>query len=99
MASLTAEMEKLEAKLAKKSKSLPNTHRVRDWITIRTTVEKAADDFQNRPTGGKVIKCFRMLGDNSSVLQAWLSILPDGDYGSIITGVFGLATTVGCCIF
>jgi hypothetical protein len=99
MAILKSEMVKLEAKLAQKSQRHPTNYRAADWTSIRTDIEKAADDFKNKPTGGKTIECFRMLSNNATVLQDWLAILPTGDYGSIISGVFGLVTKVSLLPF
>lgn len=54
-------------------------------------IKRAEDQYKNeKMTGvyGQLRKCLRRLGDNGTAFGKWLSILPDGDYGSIISGSF-----------
>ena len=54
-------------------------------------VERAENQYKNEKlTGpiGQFRKCLRKLGENSEVFENWLHILPDGDYGSMVSGSF-----------
>lgn len=61
------------------------------WPEVMVLIKRAEDQYKNEKiTGvlGHLRKCLRKLGDNGEVFEDWLRILPDGDYGSIISGSF-----------
>ena len=62
-------------------------------------IRSAENQYKNeKVTGvfGKFRKCLRTLGDNGAIFENWLRILPDGDYGSIISGSFHVIIKVSC---
>ena len=64
-------------------------------------VDKAKYHYKDEKiTGpaGKRIKCLRSLGKNGAVFETWLGLLPDGDYGSSISGAFKLVLNVRVCL-
>ena len=61
------------------------------WPEVLELIKRAEHRYKNeKVTGvfGHFRKCLRKLGDNGAVFDNWLHILPDGDYGSIISGSF-----------
>ncbi|KAL9064056.1 MAG: hypothetical protein Q9161_009113 [Pseudevernia consocians] len=97
-ADVTDERNKLLAVLEEyqsEQKSEPGVEKinVRDcsWPQVMILIRSAENQYKNeKVTGvfGKFRKCLRTLGDNGAIFENWLRILPDGDYGSIISGSF-----------
>ena len=61
------------------------------WPEVVKLIKRAENQYKNEKlTGmlGHFRKCLRKLGENSEVFDNWLRLLPDGDYGSIISGSF-----------
>ena len=62
-------------------------------------IKRAENQYKNEKlTGvlGHFRKCLRKLGENGKVFEDWLLILPEGDYGSIISGSFHVIVKVSC---
>lgn len=62
-------------------------------------IKNAEAQYKNeKVTGvfGRFRKCLRKLGENGEIFEDWLRILPDGDYGSIISGSFHVIIKVSC---
>ena len=77
---------------------------VRDcsWPEVMELIRRAEDQYKNEKVTGKfgqLRKCLRKLGDNGAVFEEWLRILPDGDYGSLISGSFHVIIKVSCPSF
>ena len=77
---------------------------VRDcsWPEVMELVRRAEDQYKNEKVTGKLgqlRKFLRKLGDNGAVFEEWLRILPDGDYGSPISGSFHVIIKVSCPCF
>ena len=61
------------------------------WREVLELIKRAEDRYKyEKVTGvfGQFRKCLRKLGDNGAMFDNWLRILPDGEYGSIISGSF-----------
>ena len=72
------------------------------WPEVMELVRRAEDQYKNEKVTGKLgqlRKCLRKLGDNGAVFEEWLRILPDGDYGSPISGSFHVIIKVSCPCF
>ena len=74
---------------------------VRDcfWLEVLELIKRAEHRYKNeKVTGvfGRFRKCLRKLGKNGAIFESWLRILPDGDYGSIISGSFHVILQVSC---
>lgn len=69
------------------------------WPEVMKLIARAEDQYKNEKiTGvlGGLRKCLRKLGDNGATFENWLRVLPDGDYGSIISGSFHVIIQVSC---
>ncbi|SPN98696.1 uncharacterized protein DNG_01740 [Cephalotrichum gorgonifer] len=63
-----------------------------NWREVLGEVQRTAQRWKNRPSKqGKTMVFIDKMGRNSSALESWLGLLPMGDYGSSICGVFKLA--------
>ncbi|KAM0227395.1 hypothetical protein ACHAPO_011581 [Fusarium lateritium] len=63
-----------------------------DWKAVLGEVERTAQRWKSRPNKqGKVMVFVDKVGRHSVALEAWLGLLPMGDYGSSICGVFKIA--------
>ncbi|TQN67962.1 hypothetical protein CSHISOI_07486 [Colletotrichum shisoi] len=62
------------------------------WGQVLTEVDKTAERWKGGPDKeSKTMVFIDRIGKYSSALEAWLGLLPMGDYGSSICGVFKLA--------
>ncbi|KAJ4003192.1 hypothetical protein NW752_011633 [Fusarium irregulare] len=60
-----------------------------DWKAVMGEVARTAQQWKSRPNKqGKVMVFIDKIGRHSGALETWLGILPMGDYGSSICGVF-----------
>lgn len=62
-------------------------------------IQRAENQYKNEKLTGRLgqfRKCLRKLGENGEIFENWLRILPDGDYGSIISGSFHVIIKVSC---
>ena len=69
------------------------------WPEVLELIKQAEHRYKyEKVTGvfGQFRKCLRKLGDNGAMFDSWLHILPDGDYGSIISGSFHVILQVSC---
>ncbi|KAI9903641.1 hypothetical protein N3K66_000170 [Trichothecium roseum] len=63
-----------------------------NWAQVMAQVQMTGTRWKSRPSKqGKTMVFIDKVGQNSSALQSWLGLLPAGDYGSSICGVFTLA--------
>ena len=68
------------------------------WPEVMKLIERAEYQYKTEKlTGvlGQFRKCLRKLGENGEVFEDWLHILPNGDYGSIVSGSFHVIIKVG----
>lgn len=58
------------------------------------------DYEKERMTGpfGSLRKCLDRLGKNGEGFKRWLDVLPDGDYGSVVSGSFKLIVEVSAAV-
>ncbi|KAK1847154.1 hypothetical protein CCHR01_10199 [Colletotrichum chrysophilum] len=89
-------MSEVRSKLARKeSGNQPITrslsHRGCSWDDVVEEIQATAQRWKQR-TGkvGKSMEFINKIGNHSEALTAWLGLLPTGDYGSSICGVFKL---------
>ena len=69
------------------------------WPEVMELIKRAEHRYKyEKITGvfGQFRKCLRKLGENGAMFDNWLHILPDGDYGSIISGSFHVIIQVSC---
>ncbi|KAI8631370.1 hypothetical protein F5Y19DRAFT_425982 [Xylariaceae sp. FL1651] len=62
------------------------------WDQVMQEVQETALRWKNSPRrASRVMQYIDKLGRNSEAFQSWLELLPAGDYGSSIAGVFTIA--------
>ncbi|KAH8669871.1 hypothetical protein BGZ61DRAFT_399325 [Ilyonectria robusta] len=93
---LFALMEQVRARLDKKlTSSIQSEHldlRCCTWDRVMEEVQTTASRWSTTPKKtSKMMMCLDRLGRNSDAFQSWIQVLPGGDYGSSICGVFALA--------
>ncbi|KAH7000123.1 hypothetical protein EDB80DRAFT_723213 [Ilyonectria destructans] len=93
---LFALMEQVRARLDKKhTSSIQPEHldlRCCTWDRVMEEVQTTASRWSTTPKKtSKMMMCLDRLGRNSDAFQSWIQVLPGGDYGSSICGVFALA--------
>ena len=65
------------------------------WKDVREAVKvaKAREDGQDKDSWSARDSCDKIV-DNISTFETWLDLLPSGDYGSVVGGVFKMVVTV-----
>ena len=68
---------------------------INSWKDVKNAVELAKDRENGEDSESCSVRanCQKM-ADNISALEAWLELLPDGDYGAVVSGVFKMVVTV-----
>ena len=101
LAAISAFQQTARAKEKKKSKKGAEPEfevsGVQKWADVVQTMEDARGEYEKRHEGKRMTAIDNFLnriGTSGPVFQAWLDILPNGDYGSVICGAFGLVIKV-----
>lgn len=65
------------------------------WQDIREAVKvaKIREDGEDKDSWSARDSCDKII-DNISTFETWLDLLPDGDYGAVVGGVFKMVVTV-----
>ncbi|KAI6754732.1 hypothetical protein HG530_012484 [Fusarium avenaceum] len=86
-------MQQVQKKLSKEQSSEDMVDlRKCSWREVMGQIQKTAQRWKLRPNKqGRTMVFIDKLGRHSSALESWLGLLPSGDYGSSICGVFKLA--------
>ena len=65
------------------------------WREVREAVKvaKAREDGQDKDSWSTRNSCDKKV-DNISTFESWLDLLPGGDYGAVVGGVFKMVVTV-----
>lgn len=65
------------------------------WREVREAVKvaKAREDGQDKDSWSTRDSCDKIV-DNISTFETWLDLLPGGDYGAVVGGVFKMVVTV-----
>lgn len=65
------------------------------WKDVREAVKvaKAREDGQDEDSWSARVSCDKIV-DNISTFETWLDLLPGGDYGAVVGGVFKMVVTV-----
>ena len=65
------------------------------WKDVRDAVRVAKDreDGQDKDSWSTRDSCDKIV-DNISAFETWLDLLPGGDYGAVVGGVFKMVVTV-----
>ena len=76
---------------------------VNPWADVREAVKiaKNREDGQDKDTWSARESCDKIV-NNISTFETWLDLLPGGDYGAVVSGVFKMIVTVKAilsCIF
>ncbi|KAI0103756.1 hypothetical protein GGR51DRAFT_251553 [Nemania sp. FL0031] len=59
------------------------------WDHVMAQVQETSRQWKNSPSrASRAMRCIEKVGENSEAFKSWLELLPAGDYGSIISGVF-----------
>ncbi|KAH8808858.1 hypothetical protein F5884DRAFT_384116 [Xylogone sp. PMI_703] len=70
----------------------PNKYQ--DWKQVEHVMRDAEKDYatkhRDKPMMRGIVEFFNNVGDSGGIFQAWLSLLPTGEYSSIICGAFKL---------
>ena len=77
-------MGAVQVKISKKSKSRyqPLDLRGCTWEEVMSEIQETSQRWKGLPGKSKGRKCLEVLGHDSGAFQAWLGLLPAGDYGS-----------------
>ncbi|MAD85389.1 MAG: hypothetical protein CL912_20710 [Deltaproteobacteria bacterium] len=78
-------MQQVQVKLGKKSKGIykPVDLKTCNWGEVMSEVHATSQSWKGLP--GKMStgrRCLEKLGQDSGAFQAWLGVLPAGDYGA-----------------
>ncbi|CZT51489.1 uncharacterized protein RSE6_12638 [Rhynchosporium secalis] len=89
-------MQEVQLKLSKRSKGTSNAFvsldlKACNWEEVISEIRTTSQSWKELPRMSKGRKCLERLGQDSGAFQDWLGILPAGDYGASICGVFKLA--------
>lgn len=75
----------------------PNKYQ--DWAQVEATMKDAELEYKQRHKDKPIMKgiaeFFGNVGDSGGLFQAWLSLLPTGEYSSVVCGAFKLVIKVG----
>ena len=65
------------------------------WKDVKEAIQaaKAREDGQDTEAWSARNSCDKM-ANNISAFETWLDLLPSGDYGAVVSGVFKMAVTV-----
>lgn len=91
--------ETSEGKKKKKGKVTQDviSKKIQTWADVETTMVEAVKDYE-RTHEGKILSSLQGLCHNVSnhgtTFSAWLELLPDGDYTSVLCGAFKLVIGV-----
>ncbi|CAH0046130.1 unnamed protein product [Clonostachys solani] len=92
---LLALMEQVRAKLDKSNPVTAHISRMDartcSWDQVLQEVEILASRWSSSPKRASKMLYLDRLGRNSEAFQAWIGLLPTGDFGSSICGVFTIA--------
>ncbi|KAI0410963.1 hypothetical protein F5X98DRAFT_358392 [Xylaria grammica] len=59
------------------------------WDQVMVQVQETSNRWKTSPRRtSRAMKCIDRLGQNSEAFKSWLELLPAGDYGASISGVF-----------
>lgn len=81
--------------VGKHTQIIIDTSKHQTWDEVEETMKLVSEEFLT--SSGKraaIRRFFDRLGDNGSIFSAWLGLLPDGEYSSIVCGAFKLIIKV-----
>jgi hypothetical protein len=68
------------------------------WEEVMKTMDLAAKQYESRDTKlGKVRSAFRKVGDNGASIQAFVGLLPDGNYKTLCGGLTLILSVLTAC--
>jgi hypothetical protein len=73
-----------------------------DWPDVMQAMHNAQQTYQKRHDGKPSARIQRLcasVGNSGATFQAWLTLLPDGDYTSVVCGAFKLVISVSTAVF
>ena len=85
-----------QQKIKPDSNSIVNVNdTVSPWKDVRSAVKNAKDreDGQDKDSWSARDSCDKIV-DNIATFETWLDLLPGGDYGAVVGGVFKMVVTV-----
>ena len=88
---------KAHLKVNKQQSIIKDDTKIYTWDEVVTVVNKAARDYERKKQGRSMAwvgSLFDTVGKNGKTFNAWLSLLPDGDYSSVACGAFKLIINV-----
>jgi hypothetical protein len=69
-----------------------------DWKQVENIMRDAeknyAERHKDKPMMRGIVQFFDNVGDSGAIFEAWLSLLPTGEYSSVICGAFKLVIKV-----
>ncbi|KAI0874100.1 hypothetical protein GGS24DRAFT_460595 [Hypoxylon argillaceum] len=86
-------IEQVQKKFEGKGDSTLNSLELRrcKWDQVMVQVQETSLQWKSSARrNSRAMKYIDKLGQNSEAFKSWLELLPDGDYGAIISGVFTL---------
>ena len=104
---LYGEAEAERAKLKSALTSFQNTvgaklkisvdiHQFQTWEEVEKIIEEVKRQYEGKSGAmGATRRFFDRIGKNGGSFTAWLGLLPDGEYSSVVCGAFKLIIKVG----
>ncbi|KAF8849599.1 hypothetical protein BDZ45DRAFT_732131 [Acephala macrosclerotiorum] len=69
-------------------------NKYQDWVQVEATMRETESQYKQKHKDRPIIRGFEQffsnVGDSGGLFQAWLSLLPTGEYSSIVCGAFKL---------
>jgi len=74
-------------------------NKYQDWTQVEATMKDAELEYRQRHKDKPIMKgiaeFFSNVGNSGGLFQDWLSLLPTGEYSSVVCGAFKLVIKVG----
>ena len=95
-AKLRAAMAKFQTTVTTKTNLSIDTTRYQAWDEVERLMEEVSRKYQEKRGSrlGCVGRFFDKVGNSGGTFNAWLSLLPNGDYSSVVCGAFKLVISV-----
>lgn len=88
-------MKSFQTSVEGKNKAACDSTRIYTWDEVEQAVKQASLQYEDKKGPlACVTKFFDKVGVHGKTFNAWLSLLPDGEYSSIVCGAFKLVINV-----
>ncbi|KAI0965291.1 hypothetical protein F4678DRAFT_467631 [Xylaria arbuscula] len=86
-------IEQVQSKIEGKGNSKLSGMELRrcNWDQVMVQIQQTSLQWKDSSRrSSRAMRCIDKVGQNSEAFKSWLELLPDGDYGASISGVFAL---------